>query len=560
MHTALPEADDGRRIAISDGVISGLAEYVSDEVRNALRDGDLNGALRFAVDSGSVAATADVICLCWIDLFGDECRADTVSALERLSSAQLMSHPLVAMSLGFMYYADDFRRSKAVYYFGLAAAGVRSWLSKASSAEQALVHTCESVAFRLMGKMSLAAGAARAGLTALEKTRDEDAALIGSLPSVYSQLGTSLYYGGRETEALHVYARGYAQSGTSDRSSFSNLSMMAGIHALAGDVQEAAAYVTNMRTDHWTEVQRTSYEGTFYRLAEALLALEQFDVAAARRHLCAINSERRTIEHWVAIATVEAMTALFEHDAARGLAELEAFVTLRGAEGKASANRQRLASIRALLHVALGNYEAAGNVLRHHAENTPQRHVDRARLALTTGRTSDALREVRAIAGEAQSSRTLAEALAIEAALALRVGTRQRAAIILRHLDSVLRTTGLRSVVRLIPADDLCNVRTAAGDLDLPLVSSAAAAGSLLMNPDKPELTKREHAVLNALVRSGATADIAAELFVSVNTVKTQLRSLYRKLGARNRDEALTIAVNRYLIDSIPGSTDNETT
>jgi LuxR family maltose regulon positive regulatory protein len=34
-------------------------------------------------------------------------------------------------------------------------------------------------------------------------------------------------------------------------------------------------------------------------------------------------------------------------------------------------------------------------------------------------------------------------------------------------------------------------------------------------------------------------AEIAAQLFVSLNTVKTQVRSIYTKLGARGRSDAI---------------------
>ena len=53
------------------------------------------------------------------------------------------------------------------------------------------------------------------------------------------------------------------------------------------------------------------------------------------------------------------------------------------------------------------------------------------------------------------------------------------------------------------------------------------------------ELTPREQVVLEAIATSRTIEDIARSLHVSVNTVKSQTRSLYRKLGVRSRDEAV---------------------
>ncbi|WP_280637371.1 LuxR C-terminal-related transcriptional regulator [Nocardioides sp. W7] len=56
---------------------------------------------------------------------------------------------------------------------------------------------------------------------------------------------------------------------------------------------------------------------------------------------------------------------------------------------------------------------------------------------------------------------------------------------------------------------------------------------------DLPDLTPRETTVLSALARGLSLDQAARELFVSRNTVKTQASSLYRKLGVRDRHDAV---------------------
>ena len=63
-----------------------------------------------------------------------------------------------------------------------------------------------------------------------------------------------------------------------------------------------------------------------------------------------------------------------------------------------------------------------------------------------------------------------------------------------------------------------------------------------------PELTPREREVLHELARGSTYADIAVNLFVSENTVKTHVSSLYGKLGASRRSEALAVARNLNLL------------
>lgn len=61
-------------------------------------------------------------------------------------------------------------------------------------------------------------------------------------------------------------------------------------------------------------------------------------------------------------------------------------------------------------------------------------------------------------------------------------------------------------------------------------------------------LTAREVDILRMLTTSQSLSQIASELYLSPNTVKTHTLSLYRKLGARSRLEAVTIGRQRLLI------------
>ena len=513
-----------------------------------LRGGAFGDALTDAIRRDDLDLAVDVLRIGWFDALKDDHRAQVRDALDGLSAAQLMSHPLLAMALGLSYNSDGFRRSKAVHYFGLAAAGVRSHRARLPAAERALVLVSESAALRLIGRHSLSAGSARAAVKVLDGMREERTALIGYLPRVYAQLGSSLYYAGDDDESLRVFARGYAEAGTSDRSSFSSLAMLAGIHALRGDLTEAREFVLLARGEPWTDEQRRMYTGTFYRLAEALLALERFDPSSAQQHLDAMEHDRRSIEHWIAIVRVQALTRLVSGEPARGLAELEEYSALRQGDGDSRAVRERLSSTRSLLHIALGNYTAADRVLRSDAAKRPQDHVDRARLALATDSTGEALRELRSIAGSPQSARTHVEALTIEAAAGLRTGRDRRTLAVIQQLVAMLRQTGQRVALQLAPpqdADALVDAIRAVGAHDLV---DRVPVRPLLVQSAGPELTAREHAVLDALSRSGSLNEIAGELFVSVNTVKSHLKRLYRKLGAGNRDEALAAAFHHHLI------------
>lgn len=61
-------------------------------------------------------------------------------------------------------------------------------------------------------------------------------------------------------------------------------------------------------------------------------------------------------------------------------------------------------------------------------------------------------------------------------------------------------------------------------------------------------LTDREMAVLRHLPTALSQREIATELYMSLNTVKTHCRALYRKLDVGDRTAAVQVARERHLI------------
>jgi LuxR family maltose regulon positive regulatory protein len=68
-------------------------------------------------------------------------------------------------------------------------------------------------------------------------------------------------------------------------------------------------------------------------------------------------------------------------------------------------------------------------------------------------------------------------------------------------------------------------------------------------------LTAREQAVLRLLPTQRSFDEIAADLTVSANTVKTHVRAIYTKLGVTRRRDAVTVAVERGLLENAHAAT-----
>ena len=70
---------------------------------------------------------------------------------------------------------------------------------------------------------------------------------------------------------------------------------------------------------------------------------------------------------------------------------------------------------------------------------------------------------------------------------------------------------------------------------------------SLQKNPDSP-LTKRETQILNLITRGKDRSQIATELFIETETVKTHIKNIYLKLNVNSKADAIKVARNNRLV------------
>ena len=219
---------------------------------------------------------------------------------------------------------------------------------------------------------------------------------------------------------------------------------------------------------------------------------------------------------------------------------------------------RHVAGLEARLLAASAEHEAAAAVadaaLEEHPRS-PELRAVRARLALSSG---DAARALAALAEPTEAAHPVgAVEREVLRALALRALGDDRAALIeleaaLAHAEpEAIRRPFLSAGrgVRELLAEHLRRAvshRWFASELVRRLEggSSARVPPAELLEP----LSAREGEVLHFLPTMMSNADIAAELYVSVNTVKTHVKSIYRKLEVTRRQDAVRRARQLHIL------------
>ena len=290
------------------------------------------------------------------------------------------------------------------------------------------------------------------------------------------------------------------------------------------------------------------------------LALFENHLDTARTHVDAAKTALRRPGERLLRVSIARLDAQLLSAAGEPLTALD---VLRGAcadEGPMPAFlRIATATLEAELLEGVGETRQARRVLDA-LEDAPDAAVGLARLELIAGRPADALVAVEAFLADEREPVRLTSRLEawVVAAIARDELREEQAAMeaVERALDlaeplglrrPILRHgPAIRSLLRRHIRNGTAH-RALAGEL-LAALDDDAGRAERRAEPLLEPLSERELAVLRFLPTMMSNAEIASEMFVSVNTVKTHLKHVYRKLDVADRREAIRRARELHLL------------
>jgi two-component system, NarL family, response regulator LiaR len=119
-------------------------------------------------------------------------------------------------------------------------------------------------------------------------------------------------------------------------------------------------------------------------------------------------------------------------------------------------------------------------------------------------------------------------------------------------VQGALQAGAIGYLVKNVTAVELAQAIRAAHSGRMTLSSEASEAlASSLRQPPTPDniLTERERQVLALMVKGLSNQEIADALVVSLGTVKFHIGNIFMKLGVQSRVEAVTLALQRNLVE-----------
>lgn len=288
-------------------------------------------------------------------------------------------------------------------------------------------------------------------------------------------------------------------------------------------------------------------------LAELLGASAALDADALGEVAAEFERGFITDPTWaLALADTQAMRLLVEGDHPRALALLQLVAGRSDNSGMTPMLRGFAIGMRADLHLNRGEARRALTLLEGKA--SPLGHalcfeMQRSSAYLMLGEYRRALSSTDACMrlGDEHCLRTIPPILLRRAVAQLRLGHVDDADNTFAEALYLVDSSGSLTPFLTLPHDAINELLARAARASAPLRRIAVTLLERMRQVPEPDLsraaiprlTSRESVLARELRGGGSLTEIAAQLHVSPNTLKTQARSLYRKLGATSRGEAV---------------------
>ncbi len=502
------------------------------------------------VRAGKFRDAADLIRVSWPSLsttHGSRLRA----ALSLLPETEWGSDPWMLAAIGASYRSvDSTSRSAAVPIFRTARALMASNRPAEHIVASILMH--EAVSLRSLGHLAEARSLAQqAWDTLADDVTPTPSRRIRVQAQIALQLGlTHLHAGDLESAAAMLrIALGLSETNLILTEILECFGGLAYVEYLLGHYGASVEFAERAETAAQGTELLSSRFGVGALIALTLVAVERCDTKLAHRFSETVVTGAERSE-WLPLARfTQAQVAMIDGRYIEGLESVR-----RGLDSSRSwqgtpQSRVMCEMARGELLMHLGEFAAALDALepviasRDHA-TCPARIVAGIRYkAGDSAACLDALVECEHL-GEGHSARTIVDVLFLKAAASYDLDQTAQADVALDRALLLAAATGVRRPFLLLSPVVSQRILGRASDRGQPsrvhdLLSDLRAGEDIPLTGSLEPLSERELDIAKQLFEDKTVSQIASDLFISSNTVKTHVRSIYRKLSATNRKDAV---------------------
>ncbi len=448
--------------------------------------------------------------------------------------------------------ADGWRATKRSFVDGCSRLVRKHW-DTMSANDLLMLSTGYMMQLRLLGRFQDSAAFGNHASARVGELAPTQELSSGRLGLFHLHRGVTYSMMHDDASAIRCYRRAWEQvTGSTSESVLSHAAAnLALTYAMEGDIEQAVLWSERHRSFGLGQWPGASVIGIGDHLAAGFVALDRLDEQEVRRRLKHLGDGSAALEMWPFIAYLYAQHALYSGRAHEGLDHLHRVEAVQPSEVvDKGVSAVLMTRARADLLIACGKGPQAKRLLADRGMGSPLNRVPAARIRLLDTHHPPVTDSDPLTWDPGTSLGDRLEMLLLSAVTARRRDDIRSAQRLVDQALELYEETGILRPFASLAEEDLAPLLDL-GNRDLTPADRVTLAGRSPVYPQELvflELSPGEQAVLEALAGTASRQAIADSLYVSVNTVKTQLSSIHQKLGSSTRDETLIVAREHELL------------